>query len=93
VTQETVTGTVRVKLFKGACTVVGRKAVASLYSNALATFGRGEGYDQKDSAGFIRLFGLPTKVFAAVNPDLTRDSAPLPIEAPAGRHGSRAPRR
>jgi len=93
VTQETVTGTVRVKLFKGACTVVGRKAAASLYSNALATFGRGEGYDQKDSAGFIRLFGLPTKVFAAVNPDLTRDSAPLPIEVPTGRHGSGGPRR
>ncbi|HLJ61155.1 MAG TPA: argininosuccinate synthase [bacterium] len=93
VTQETVTGTVRVKLFKGACAVVGRKAAASLYSNALATFGRGEGYDQKDAVGFIRLFGLPTKVFAAVNPDLTRDSAPLPIEAPAGRHGPAAPRR
>jgi argininosuccinate synthase len=72
-TQETVTGTVRVKLYKGACTVVGRKAERSLYSHDLATFGRSTGYDQKDAAGFIRLFGLPTKVFAGVNPDLTRD--------------------
>ncbi|HXX38177.1 MAG TPA: argininosuccinate synthase [bacterium] len=90
--QETVTGIVRVKLFKGACTVVGRKAAASLYSHDLATFGRGEGYDQKDAAGFIRLFGLPAKVFAAVNPDLTRDASPLPIEAPAGRPRPGAPR-
>jgi len=86
-TQETVTGTVRVRLFKGSCTVVGRKAERSLYSYDLATFGRGEGYDQKDSAGFIRLFGLPTKVFAAVNPELSRDTTPLPVTSPAGRGG------
>jgi len=86
-TQETVTGTVRVRLFKGSCTVVGRKAERSLYSYDLATFGRGEGYDQKDSAGFIRLFGLPTKVFAAVNPEFSRDATPLPVIAPVGRGG------
>ncbi len=84
VTQETVTGSVRLKLFKGSCAVVGRRAERSLYREALATFGRGEGYDHKDATGFIRLFGLPTKVFAGVNPDLTRDAAPLPIAAPAG---------
>ncbi len=93
VTQETVTGAVRVKLFKGACVVVGRTATPSLYSPDLATFGRGEGYDHKDAASFIRLFGLPTKVFAASHPDLTRDGPALPIETPAGRRGPGAPRR
>ncbi len=82
VTQETVTGSVRLRLFKGSCTVVGRRADRSLYSHELATFGRGTGYDQKDAAGFIRLFGLPTKVFAGANPELTRDTTPLPVEAP-----------
>jgi len=75
-TQETVTGTVRVKLFKGAATVVGRRAPRSLYSHDLATFGRGKGYNQGDAAGFIRLFGLPAKVFAEINPDLVRDLTP-----------------
>jgi argininosuccinate synthase len=83
VTQETVTGSVRLRLFKGACAVVGRRADRSLYNYDLATFGRGEGYDHKDASGFIRLFGLPTKVFAGVNPDLTRDAAPLAVEVPA----------
>ena len=75
-TQETVTGTVRVKLFKGAATVVGRRAPRSLYSHDLATFGRSTGYDQGDAAGFIRLFGLPAKVFAEINPELVRDLTP-----------------
>src|SRR5579884_1060514 len=81
-TQETVTGTVRVRLFKGACTVVGRRADRSLYSHALATFGRGEGYDHKDAAGFIRLFGLPAKVFARVNPEITGRVGLVAAEAP-----------
>ncbi len=63
-TQETVTGTVRVKLYKGNGTVVGIKSPYSLYDEAFATFGEDEVYDQKDSAGFINLFGLPLKVRA-----------------------------
>lgn len=86
-TQETVTGSVRVKLYKGTCTVVGRRAARSVYSHELATFGRGEGYDQKDASGFIRLFGLPTKVFAATNPETTKDASPIPVETPAGAAG------
>ncbi len=85
VTQETVTGTARVKLYKGTCTVVGRKAARSVYSHDLATFGRSASYEHKDAEGFIRLFGLPTKVFAGVNPDLTRDLTPPPEEVPATR--------
>lgn len=64
VTQETVTGTVRVKLYKGSCTAVGAQSPYSLYDHDLATFGREEVYDQKDAAGFINLFGLPLKVRA-----------------------------
>ncbi len=79
-TQATVTGAVRVRLFRGSCTVVGRRAERSLYSRDLATFGRGAGYDQKDATGFIRLFGLPTKVFADANPDLARPRSPRPAE-------------
>ncbi|MEG1997017.1 MAG: argininosuccinate synthase [Clostridiales bacterium] len=63
-TQKTVTGTVRVKLYKGAAVAVGVKSPYSLYNEELATFGEDEIYDQKDSAGFINLFGLPLKVRA-----------------------------
>jgi argininosuccinate synthase len=66
-TQETVTGAVRVKLYKGSCTVVGRKSPYSLYREDLATFGKDDVYDQRDAAGFINLFGLPLKVRALVD--------------------------
>jgi argininosuccinate synthase len=64
VTQETCTGTVRMKLYKGSCTVAGSKSPYSLYSEELATFGADEIYNQKDAEGFINLFGLPLKVKA-----------------------------
>lgn len=64
VTQETVTGTVRMKLYKGNCTVAGSKSPYSLYSEEFATFGESEVYDHKDAEGFINLFGLPLKVRA-----------------------------
>lgn len=60
-TQENVTGTVRLKLFKGNCLVVGRKAAKSLYNPQLASFEKEEVYNQKDAEGFINLFGLPIK--------------------------------
>ncbi|OQB14953.1 MAG: Argininosuccinate synthase [Firmicutes bacterium ADurb.Bin193] len=63
-TQKTVTGTVRLKLYKGRCTPAGAKSPYSLYSEEIATFGRDEVYNQKDSEGFINLFGLPLKVRA-----------------------------
>jgi len=63
-TQENVSGTVRLKLYKGSCTVVGRKSNKSLYRPELATFEREEIYNQKDAEGFINLFGLPVKVEA-----------------------------
>jgi len=63
-TQQTVTGTVRMKLYKGNCTPAGAKSPYSLYDEDIATFAEDEVYDQKDSAGFINLFGLPLKVRA-----------------------------
>jgi len=63
-TQEYVTGTVRLKLYKGNCIVVGRKSPYSLYREDFATFGQDDVYDQKDAEGFINLFGLPLKVKA-----------------------------
>jgi argininosuccinate synthase len=63
-TQKTVTGTVRMKLYKGSCTVAGVKSPYSLYSEEFATFGADQVYNQKDAEGFINLFGLPLKVRA-----------------------------
>ncbi|SFH03367.1 argininosuccinate synthase [Desulfotomaculum arcticum] len=63
-TQRTVTGTVRMKLYKGNCTPAGTTSPYSLYNEDLATFGRDEVYSQADAEGFINLFGLPLKVRA-----------------------------
>jgi len=61
-TQETVTGTVRLKLYKGNCMPAGVKSPFSLYDEEYATFNEDEVYDQKDAGGFINLFGLPVTV-------------------------------
>jgi len=66
-TQEPVTGTVRVKLYKGSCTVAGRKSPYSLYREDYATFGEDDVYDQADAEGFINLFGLQMKVRALLD--------------------------
>ncbi len=63
-TQRTVTGSVRLKLFKGNIIVAGRSSVHSLYREDLATFGQEVVYNQRDAEGFINLFGLPVKVQA-----------------------------
>lgn len=64
VTQETVTGTVRLKLYKGNVIVAGRKSPYSLYREDYASFGEEDVYNQQDAHGFIQLFGLPIKVEA-----------------------------
>jgi len=63
-TQGPVTGSVRLKLYKGSVIPVGRKSPLSLYREDFATFGQEDVYDQADARGFIRLFGLPLKVRA-----------------------------
>ena len=63
-TQAPVTGTVRLRLARGACAVVGRTSPASAYDEAFVTFGEDDVYDQADAGGFIRLYGLPLRVAA-----------------------------
>ena len=64
--QRFVTGTVRLKLFKGNCSVVGRKSPFSLYSYGLATYDKGDEFDQSASPGFIHIWGLPVRTQAQV---------------------------
>ncbi|MEH7439446.1 argininosuccinate synthase [Neobacillus drentensis] len=65
-TQKTVTGTIRVKLHKGNHTVVGRKSPFSLYNEELATYSKGDAFDHNAAVGFIKIWGLPTKVYSEV---------------------------
>jgi argininosuccinate synthase len=67
VTQQNVTGTVRLKLYKGNVILVGRKSPYSLYREDYATFGEEDIYNQADAEGFIKLFGLPMKVAAMLD--------------------------
>ena len=64
--QRHVAGTVRLKLYKGSSSVVGRKSPSSLYSYGLATYDKGDVFDQSASAGFIHIWGLPVKTQAQV---------------------------
>ncbi len=69
-TQETVTGEIKLKLYKGNIINAGMSSPYSLYSEEIATFGEDNVYDQADSAGFINLFGLPIKVKALLDEKL-----------------------
>lgn len=71
-TQETVTGTVKIKLYKGNMIKAGAWSYYSLYSEEIATFGEDHVYNQKDSEGFINLWGLPITVQAKVNEKLKK---------------------
>ncbi|HLB27739.1 MAG TPA: argininosuccinate synthase [Dehalococcoidales bacterium] len=79
--QRYVTGTVRLKLFKGHSTVVGRKSPKSLYNLSLATYAEGDQFDQSAAVGFIHLWGLPSKTQAQVQL-LGDKTGPLSIMAP-----------
>ncbi len=63
-TQERVTGTIRVKLFKGNAAIVGRKSDYSLYNFDLATYGPEDQFDHKAGEGFVYVWGLPSRVWA-----------------------------
>ena len=64
-TQDRVTGDVSVKLFKGTATVVGRASPFSLYDHALATYSQGDRFRQSMAEGFIYVWGLPARTWAA----------------------------
>ncbi|HVB38453.1 MAG TPA: argininosuccinate synthase [Vicinamibacterales bacterium] len=77
--QTRVTGTIRLKLFKGDCHVVGRKSPMALYEHALATYDAGDLFDHKAAEGFISLFGLPVELAARRVP-IARTPAPATQE-------------
>jgi argininosuccinate synthase len=68
-TQRYVIGTIRVKLFKGNCQIVGRKSPYSLYDYSLATYDMGDAFDQSASPGFIHIWGLSARTQAKVQPE------------------------
>ncbi len=68
-TQKNVSGTVKVKLYKGHCIAVGRKSAKSLYNPEIATFDASDLYDQKDASGFLNIYGLPLRIEATLNKD------------------------
>jgi argininosuccinate synthase len=72
-TQHPVTGAIKIKLYKGNMIITGRTSPNSLYREEYATFGHSVVYDHTDAAGFIRLFGLPSKVQA-----MMAQGAPVP---------------
>jgi len=74
--QRYVTGTVRVKLWKGHCQVLGRRSPLALYSHSLATYDRGDTFDYKAAEGFITLWGLPLRTQARVQ--VLGESVPTP---------------
>ncbi len=71
-TQSELTGTISLSLYKGNIAIAGRQSEHSLYQTDLATFTMGDGYDQKDAAGFIRILGLPMRSRARATSEDTR---------------------
>jgi argininosuccinate synthase len=82
VTQQRVTGTVTLRLYKGSIAVVGRASKHALYDERFVTFGEDDVYQQSDAAGFIRLFALPARVRAIKDREmgLTPAATPAPVE-------------
>ncbi|MHB0915185.1 MAG: argininosuccinate synthase [Thermoleophilia bacterium] len=74
-TQKRVTGTVRMKLFKGSCVVVGRKSPHSLYEPDLATYGADDSFSHDAARGFCELYGLPLEVWARRDPETGKGKA------------------
>src|SRR5467141_1492993 len=70
-TQKNVTGNVRLKLYKGGITVAGRESPYALYQPSYATFGKDNVYNQKDAEGFIRLYGLASRIAAGLAAERT----------------------
>jgi argininosuccinate synthase len=74
VTQQRITGTVTLRLFKGAVTVAGRQSAHALYDERFVTFGEDDVYQQSDAGGFIRLFALPGRVRALKDREMADES-------------------
>jgi len=83
VTQERVSGSVTLRLFKGSTAVIGRESPYALYDERFVTFGEDDVYEQSDAAGFIRLFALPSRVRAIRDQEMglmPKASVAVPVE-------------
>ena len=85
--QQRVTGTVRLKLFKGDCRVVGRKSPFALYDHGLATYDDGDRFDHSAAEGFIKIWGLPVET--AAKTARRREAGPKPRSRPRRPRSSR----
>src|SRR5215210_7897013 len=83
VTQERITGSVTLRLFKGTASVVGRESEQALYDERFVTFGEDDVYQQSDAAGFIRLYSLPDRVRALRDRELEAGGTPAAEAAPS----------
>jgi argininosuccinate synthase len=83
VTQERVSGSVSLKLYKGSIGVAGRESEHALYDERFVTFGEDDVYQQSDAAGFIRLFGLSQRVRALKDQELAARAAETPVSGDA----------
>jgi argininosuccinate synthase len=77
-TQQYVSGTVKVRLFKGQAVVRGMKADKSIYRHDLATYSEGDAFDHSAAVGFIKIWGLPIKTWTSTFP--SQEKAEIPIE-------------
>ena len=80
VTQQRVSGSVSLRLYKGSAAVVGRQSEHALYDERFVTFGEDDVYQQSDAAGFIRLFALPSRVRALKDQELGLTPTPAVSE-------------
>jgi argininosuccinate synthase len=81
--QARVTGTIRLKLYKGDCRIVGRKSPFALYDRGLATYDTGDTFDHAAAEGFIKIWGLPVETAAnnarrRAATRVERSAAPVP---------------
>jgi len=80
VTQQRVTGSVKLRLYKGSASVIGRESVHALYDERFVTFGEDDVYEQSDAAGFIRLYGLSMRVRAIKDQEMAAAQSPALAE-------------
>jgi argininosuccinate synthase len=83
VTQERVSGSVSLRLYKGSAAVVGRESAHALYDERFVTFGEDDVYQQSDAAGFIRLFALPARVRALKDQEMMRAASVGDMASPS----------
>lgn len=80
--QRFVAGTIRVKLLKGTCSVVGRKSPLSLYNHSLATYDKGDTFEHDAATGFIKIYGLPTRTQAQIQLKALKKGETIPSIMP-----------